>query len=401
MYLTRLSLTNYRIFSRLELDFPRRVILFTGQNAQGKTSILEAVAYLANFSSFSTANDRQLMNFYAPNEPIMVGRIQGEFERAGRRQTIEVRLIQDVAANPGSPRFSKQVLLDGVKKRISDVYGQFNAVTFLPQMSRVIEGAPADRRQYFDEILSQVEPGYSRHLSAYGKALAQRNALLKTLAEVGGDKNQLEPWDEMLARHGAMIMQARILALAALEKQALPIHQRLTRDLEILQFHYLPSYEPLKKPAGQMALPVQTPLDRTGISPEELERGLLAAMKQSCHADIQRGQTSIGPHRDEVRFLSNQIDLGNFGSRGQTRTALLTLKFAEVAWMKQRTGEWPVLLLDEIMAELDPQRRKDLLSVVGQVEQAFLTATDLDMFTPEFVSEHEVWQVKQGIVTRS
>ena len=401
MYLTRLSLTNYRIFSRLELDFPRRVILFTGQNAQGKTSILEAVAYLANFSSFSTANDRQLMNFYAPNEPIMVGRIQGEFERAGRRQTIEVRLIQDVAANPGSPRFSKQVLLDGVKKRISDVYGQFNAVTFLPQMSRVIEGAPADRRQYFDEILSQVEPGYSRHLSAYGKALAQRNALLKTLAEVGGDKNQLEPWDEMLARHGAMIMQARVLALAALEKQALPIHQRLTRDLEILQFHYLPSYEPLKKPAGQMALPVQTPLDRTGISPEELERGLLVAMNQSCHADIQRGQTSIGPHRDEVRFLSNQIDLGNFGSRGQTRTALLTLKFAEVAWMKQRTGEWPVLLLDEIMAELDPQRRKDLLSVVGQVEQAFLTATDLDMFTPEFVSEHEVWQVKQGIVTRS
>ena len=401
MYLTRLSLTYYRIFSRLELDFPRRVILFTGQNAQGKTSILEAVGYLANFSSFSAASDRQLMNFNTPIEPVMVARILGEFVREGRRHTIEVRLIQDAATNPSSPRFSKQVLLDGVKKRISDVYGQFNAVIFLPQMSRVIEGAPADRRQYFDEILSQVESGYSRHLSAYAKALTQRNALLKTLAEVGGDKAQLEPWDELLARHGAMIMHARILALAALEKQAIPIHQRLTRDLEILQFHYQPSYEPLKKPAGQMALPVQTTLDRTGISSDELERGLLAAMKQSTHADIQRGQTSIGPHRDEVRFLSNQIDLGDFGSRGQTRTALLSLKFAEVAWMKQRTGEWPVLLLDEIMAELDPQRRKDLLSVVGQVEQAFLTATDLDMFTPEFVHDHEVWQVNQGIVSRT
>lgn len=401
MYLTRLSLTYYRIFSRLELDFPRRVILFTGQNAQGKTSILEAVGYLANFSSFSAASDRQLMNFNTPIEPVMVARILGEFVREGRRHTIEVRLIQDAATNPSNPRFSKQVLLDGVKKRISDVYGQFNAVTFLPQMSRVIEGAPADRRQYFDEILSQVEPGYSRHLSAYSKALTQRNALLKTLAEVGGDKAQLEPWDELLARHGAMIMHARILALAALEKQAIPIHQRLTRDLEILQFHYQPSYEPLKKPAGQMALPVQTTLDRTGISSDELERGLLAAMKQSTHADIQRGQTSIGPHRDEVRFLSNQIDLGDFGSRGQTRTALLSLKFAEVAWMKQRTGEWPVLLLDEIMAELDPQRRKDLLSVVSQVEQAFLSATDLDMFTPEFVHDHEVWQVNQGIVSRT
>lgn len=401
MYLTRLSLTNYRIFSRLELDFPRRVVLFTGQNAQGKTSILEAVAYLANLGSFSAANDRQLMNFSAPNEPIMVTRILGEFEREERRHTIEVRLIQDAATSPSMPRFSKQVLLDGVKKRVSDVYGQFNAVTFLPQMSRVIEGAPADRRQYFDEILSQVEPGYSRHLSAYSKALTQRNALLKTLAEVGGDKAQLEPWDEMLARHGAAIMRARIFALAALEKLAIPIHQQLTRDLEVLQFHYQPSYEPLKKPAGQMALPVQTTLDRTGITADELERGLMAAMKQSYHADIQRGQTSTGPHRDEVRFLSNQIDLGDYGSRGQTRTALLSLKFAEVAWMKQRTGEWPVLLLDEIMAELDPQRRKDLLSVAGKVEQAFLTATDLDMFTSEFVREHEVWQVNQGIVTRS
>jgi len=400
MYLTRLSLTNYRIFSRLELDFPRRVILFTGQNAQGKTSIIEAVGYLANFSSFSAASDHQLMNFNTPNEPLMVSRILGEFVREGRHHTLEVRLIQDAATSPANPRFSKQVLLDGVKKRISDAYGQFNAVTFLPQMSRVIEGAPADRRQYFDEILSQVEPGYSRHLSAHSKALTQRNALLKTLAEVGGDKAQLEPWDELLAKHGAAIMRARILALAALEKQAIPIHQRLTRDAEILQFHYQPSFEPLKKPAGQMALPVQTTLDRTGISVDDLERGLLAAIKQSTHADIQRGQSSIGPHRDEVRFLSNQIDLGDFGSRGQTRTALLTLKFAEVAWMKQRTGEWPVLLLDEIMAELDPQRRKDLLSVVGQVEQAFLTATDLDMFTPEFVHDHEVWQVNQGIVSR-
>lgn len=401
MYLTRLSLTNYRIFSRLELDFPRRVILFTGRNAQGKTSILEAVAFLANFSSFSAANDRQLMNFFAPVEPLMVARVLGEFERAGRHHSIEVRLIQDAASNPANPRFSKQVLLDGVKKRIGDLYGHFNAVTFLPQMSRIIEGAPADRRQYLDEILSQVETGYSRHLSVYSKALSQRNALLKTLAEVGGDRVQLEAWDDLLARHGAAIMHARILALDALEKQAIPIHQRLTRDLEILQFHYQPSYEPLKKPSGQLALPVQTAMDRTGISSDELERGLLAAYKQSYNADIQRGQTSLGPHRDEVRFLSNQIDLGDFGSRGQSRTALLTLKFAEVEWMKQRTGEWPVLLLDEIMAELDPQRRKDLLSVVGQVEQAFVTATDLDMFTPEFVREHEVWQVDQGIVTRS
>ena len=288
-----------------------------------------------------------------------------------------------------------------MKKTIHDVYGQFNAVTFLPQMSKIIEGAPADRRKYFDDLISQAGGGYSRHLAGYTKALTQRNALLRTLAEGGGDRFQLEPWDSLLANHGAAIMYARIQALTALAKLAVPIHQKLTRDSEILQLIYQPAFEPLKKPAGQMALPVQIAMDRSRIRLEELQHGLLAALKQSWHADIQRGQTSVGPHRDEIRFLSNQIDLGDFGSRGQTRTALLTLKFAEVEWMKLRTGEWPVLLLDEIMAELDPLRRQDLLTVIGRVEQAFLTSTDLEMFHPDFVQKQEVWRVEQGIVRRS
>lgn len=398
MYLTRLALTNFRIFSRLDLQIPRKVILLAGSNAQGKTTILEAAAYLANFSSFYAATDRQLLNFNLQPEPVLVGRIVGEYQRGLRSHTLEVRFIQEFNGSPNAPRFRKEVLLDGVKKRLSEVYGQFNAVSFLPQMSRIIEGSPSDRRQYLDEALAQAQPGYARHSADYTKALNQRNALLKILAERGGDTRQLEAWDEMLSRHGAEIMRARVQALKELEEQAAAVHQQLTRGTELLRLLYKPAYEPLPAPKGQMVLPVQAAVDRSQLSVEDLETGFRKALHAAYREDISRGMTSIGPHRDEFRFIGSGIDLGDFGSRGQGRTALLSLKFAEVQWMHARTGEWPVLLLDEIMAELDPQRRADLLVVLGQVEQALLTSTDLEMFSPEFTRNHEVWRVRDGIV---
>lgn len=398
MHLTRLALTNFRIFSRLDLHFPRKVILLAGSNAQGKTTILEAVAYLANFSSFYAASDRQLLNFNLQPEPVLVGRIVGEYQTRLKTHSLEVRFIQEYNGNPNAPRFRKEVLLDGVKKRLGEVYGQFNAVSFLPQMARIIEGSPSDRRQYLDEALSQAQQGYARHSADYVKALNQRNALLKTLGERGGDTRQLEAWDEMLARHGAELMYARVHLLKELEDLAGPIHQQLTRGTEILRLQYKPSYEPAPAPKGQLALPVQTAVDRSHLSPTDIEAGLRTALHAGYREDISRGMTTLGPHRDEFRFIGSGIDLGDYGSRGQGRTALLSLKFAEVQWMRTKTGEWPVLLLDEIMAELDPERRADLLAVLGQVEQALLTSTDPDMFPAEFTHNHEVWHVRDGLV---
>lgn len=401
MHLKRLSLTHFRAFSRLDIETPRRVILFTGANAQGKTTILEAIAYLATFSSFHASNDRQLLNFNMPNEPIMVGRIVGEFERAGRDHSIEVRFIQEFTPQYANGRFRKQVLLDGVQKRIGELYGQFNVVYFLPQMARIIEGSPSDRRSYIDEILSQVEPGYARNLYQFNKALTQRNALLKTLFETNGDLMQLEAWDDMLAQHGAVLMHGRIRALEELERQALGIHQRLTRDSEILRFVYQPSYDPIASQNGQLDLLVDASKSYVGLSFEDLEKGYKQALVNNRRNDLYRGVTTLGPHRDEIRFLSNGIDLGYYGSRGQTRSALLSLKFSEVAWMKARTGESPVLLLDEIMAELDPQRREDLLSIVDEVDQAMLTTTDQFMFPADFVKRCETWQVHEGLVSKN
>jgi DNA replication and repair protein RecF len=152
---------------------------------------------------------------------------------------------------------------------------------------------------------------------------------------------------------------------------------------------------------GQISLPGVHQLgDASKIEVKEIEAGFAAELQRRRREDIQRGSTSIGPHRDELRFLANQVDLGDYGSRGQIRTALLSLKFAEVEVMKQRSGEWPVLLLDEVMAELDPIRRAALLSLLDRVEQSFVTTTDLDMFEQNFLDQHDVWKVERGVVSK-
>lgn len=398
MYLTRLSLTDFRSFSRLDLDVPREIFLLVGENAQGKTTLLEAIYFLSTFSSFHATTDRQLINFHLPENKTTVGRIIGEFTRRDGSHKIEVRLIREPNGGNGSTRFRKEVLLDGVKRKLNEVVGWLNAVIFLPQMARIIEEGPSERRRYLDMLISQVSPRYVQHLSDYGQTLSQRNALLKMLAERGGDPEQLAVWDGMLARHGAFIMAERIQAIRELEEEAKRIHYDLTHGSEVLRLDYQPAYEPLSQPEGQMALPVSAVADRSGIRIAEIEAGLLEALKTKQREEIARGVTTLGPHRDELRFLSNQVDLSDFGSRGQGRTALLAMKLAEVAWLHQRTGDWPVLLLDETMSELDTQRRADLLAALSECDQAILTSTDLSMFDPAFVADHPVWRVAAGMV---
>ncbi len=398
MHLNRLSLTNFRTFSRLDLDIPREILLLVGGNAQGKTTLLEAIYFLSTFTSFHASSDRQLINFTLPESQLTVGRIVGEFTRKDGNHRLEVRLIREPNGYNGSTRFRKEVLMDGVKHRMNEIVGRFNAVIFLPQMARIIEEGPSERRRYLDMSISQVSPQYVQHLSDYSQTLTQRNALLKQLAERGGDPEQLAVWDGMLARHGAFIIKARIRAIREIEEEAKRLHYALTDGREVLRLDYQPAYDPLAVPEGQMSLTISTVADRSGIEAAEIEQGMLAALKKLQREEIARGITTIGPHRDELRFLSNQVDLGDYGSRGQSRTALLALKLAEVNWLHQRTGEWPVLLLDEIMSELDTRRRLDLLASLSECDQAILTSTDLSMFDEHFVDTHTHWRVEGGMV---
>ncbi len=406
MYLKHLSLTNFRNFARLDLELPRRLILLVGSNAQGKTSVLEAVYFLASFTSFQTHTDRQLINFLEARNPLAVTRLVAEYERGQRKHRLEVRLVLEPTGVNGQ-RLRKEVLLDGVKKQAGDVMGHFNAVIFIPQMSQIIEGGPEERRRYLNLALSQAAPAYAGVLSDYGQALAQRNALLKSLSEGPAARDasrpevrQLDVWDETLTRLGAQIIQWRIEALRQLERLATRIHQDLTNRREILRLSYQPAYDPLPNPEGQIGMKLTTEVDRSSLKLEDIRLGFLARLQQARADDIGRGVTSLGPHRDELRFLANGTDLGDYGSRGQVRTALLALKLAEVDWMKERTGEWPVILLDEVMAELDLQRRADLLHYVEKSEQVLLTATDSRMFDPQFVERAEVWTVEEGSIRR-
>ncbi len=394
MRLLRLSLQNFRNYVRLDETLPAGTLLLVGGNAQGKTSLLEAVYYLATFASFHSRHDRELVNFGAQRWGFpAVGRIVAEFQREGEpaARTLEVRLILE--ANGNGARLRREVLLDGIKKKLSEALGAFNAVLFLPQMTEMVTGAPEARRRYLNMLLSQVQEGYAQALSEYTQALTQRNALLKLLAEQGGDWEQLAYWDARLARRGAELMAARSRALVALEREARQVHWRLTQNMENLRLRYLPAYDPFGE--GQL-LQATDNAALASLSTEALAQGLQEALARRRAEEVARGVTTIGPHRDDFRFLDGKLDLGLYGSRGQIRTALLSLKMAEMAWMTRETGRRPVLLLDEILAELDARRREDLQAYLAEAEQVILTTTDLGLFDADFVARSTVWHLEEG-----
>lgn len=401
MYLTHLSLTNFRNFARLDVDVPRGAVMLVGANAQGKTSLLEAIYFLATFSSFHASSDRQLIHFIAAREDLAVSRIVANYSRDGENHRLEVRIIQEAGEFNGASRVRKEILRDGVKQKTSEIVGSFNAVLFLPQMLLVIEGAPEERRRYLNLACAQVLSRYPVALTDYTRALTQRNALLRQLNERGGDAGQLDYWDEQLASSGAQLVEARIRAIQELEYQAALIHQELTRGGAVLRLSYQPAFDPLGRPSGQYALPLDAPVDRSNLSIERIRDGFRDRLAARRNEDIARGVTVLGPHRDELRFLENGIDLGMYGSRGQVRTAMLALKLAEVRWMHGKTGQWPVLLLDEVLAELDHDRRKDLVARLSVSEQSLLTTTDVDLFDREFVEQATLWRVSGGRVEQS
>jgi DNA replication and repair protein RecF len=397
MYLEHLSLTNFRSLARLDVDLPRRATVLVGSNAQGKTSVLEAVYFLAAFTSFQTHADRQIVNFHEAKNPLAVTRLVAEFQRAGARRRLEARLILEPSGVNGQ-RLRKEILLDGVRRHANEVIGHFNAVIFVPQMSQIIEGGPEERRRYLNLALAQAVPAYARALSEYNQALAQRNALLKALNDRGGDSNQLQVWDDALVGFGSQIILWRIEAVQQIERLAARVHHELTRGAEILRLAYEPAFDPLPKPDGQMGLKLDTAIDRSSIQLDEIQRGFSARLLQLRVEEIARGMTTIGPHRDDLRFVINKADVGEYGSRGQMRTTLLALKLAEAEWMRERSGEWPVVLLDEVMAELDPQRRSDLLKYVDGEQQVLFTTTDLGPFDPAFIESARIWDVQNGVV---
>jgi DNA replication and repair protein RecF len=407
MRIRYLSLTNFRNYARLELTFPERPVLLHGGNAQGKTSLLEAVYLLATGSSPLASSDRELIRWQAEAEGLPYARVWAEVERRDQGVELDVTLEKHALSN-GTTRLQKTIRVDRAQKHQSDLSGKLNVVLFTPQNVDLISGPPSGRRRYMNDALCQVEEVYSEALGQYTKALRQRNAALRHVRDEGGTPAQLAPFENVLARNGVTIAARRRAFLDHLSSRVKRIHERLTGGEEWLRLEYVPNFDPAAPPAlkYQMGMALQgnrePPPD---VSFDDLVEAYRRVLVERRPEEIARGATVLGPHRDEIRFIAgspalgtHEVDLGTYGSRGQQRTAVLSLKLAELGWMREQTGQTPVLLLDEVLAELDKARRAYLLGQVNSVEQAILTATDPEMFSAEFLEQAAVWKVKAGIV---
>lgn len=397
MQIDHLSLTNFRNYARLELSLPAGCpVVFCGDNAQGKTSVLEAIYYLATSTSPYTTSDRQLIHWRTEGDPIPFARLSAELGlRPGAYDKLDITLMLDMSS--GAPRFKKSVKHNSVEKRVMDVIGLLNVVLFLPQDLSLVEGSPADRRRFMNATLQQVDRDYFLALHEYEKLLPQRNALLKRISEKRAGAVELEYWDEQLAQNGAVIIAGRQRFLRELEVKARDNHFALTGGLETLSLKYLPSIMPRADgDGGQLSfdvlgLDLNRQLAADDIAPQFQEQ-LLARRNEA----IRRGVTLAGPHRDELRLLINERDSGLYGSRGQARTAVMALKFAELEWMRDQLGAYPLFLLDEVVAELDGKRRQFLLDRLDGQAQTLITTTELDIFDSAFLGRSRVYRVENG-----
>jgi DNA replication and repair protein RecF len=389
MHVSQLSLRDFRNYQKLDLQTPPGISLLYGPNAAGKTSVLEALFYLATTRSPRISADRELVRWDAVGEAGVTpfARVAAEVRRSAGRVRLEV-IVQRRADEDGQLTNTSQKLvrIDKRPARAIDLVGQLRVVLFTPADLTLVDGPPAERRRYIDITLSQLDPHYVRTLAQYQKIAQQRNSLLRSWRErrrpPRGVDDELGYWDQELAAAGGYILAERLRAVAELNTIVGPLFCAISGDDAPLLIEYRPS----------MALDGLR--DAGGLS-QRLAQELRATRRD----ELARGQTLIGPHRDDLGFTVAGIDLGRYGSRGQQRSVTLTLKLGEADLMRQRSGDAPVLLLDDMLSELDARRRTHLLDAIRRPEQqTLLSATDLSDFGAEFLDEITRLRVEGGMI---
>ena len=409
MFLSHLTLEHFRNYSALSHDFAAPFTLIQGRNAQGKTNLLEAIHYLATSKSSHARTEKEVVGWSATGEPIPYSRIRGVVQQANSETELEILFS---SRGDSDENFAKQVRVNGVNRRGIDLIGNLRAVLFLPEDVVLVAGSPGERRRYLDIALCQIDRSYTQHLSRYQKVTTQRNSLLRRLREENasyrdpGVVAQLRFWDEQLVEHGAFILAQRYSFMGRLDPAAHTIHQELSAGLEHLQLVYQPSFDPgFLGESDYRRLVKGDVTPHTGRLPDSplvlaaLQETFLKKLDSRRSREMAAGATLYGPHRDDMAFLVNKRDLRTYGSRGQQRTGALALKLAEVQAMTAETGETPILLLDDVMSELDAQRRATLLAALAGVSQAVVTATDWEDFSPEFRAQAQLLHVDGGLLS--
>jgi len=380
-----LSLTNFRNYVRLELDLPPNISVFQGANAQGKTNLLESICFLATTRFSRPVAERELVNWNALNEKMPFARLSANIQRDTRDVKLDIVLQpRSMAGGAGGAitvPMQKHIRVNGVGKRGVDLIGQLNMVMFSPRDIDLISGEPSLRRRYLDITNSQVDPRYLMALQRYNKVLTRRNHLLRQIAAHQAGADELAFWDQELVSTGSYIVLRREQSLKQLNDLANPVNEQLSGGREKLEIRYRRSID-----AG----------GSESDSLDDVEQAFKRALKESFQREIARGVSLIGPHRDDFGFWVNQVDMGPFGSRGQQRTIALALKLGEVKFMLAETGQTPVLLLDDVLSELDSERRDHLMEAVTNYQQVLITTTDIDRFPPGFLARAEQFTVQNG-----
>lgn len=368
MRLNELQLQNFRNYETLSLSFEKNLVIFLGENAQGKTNVLESIYVLALTRSHRTTNEQELIQWDQTQAAI-----RGVIAKKHAEVPLELFLTK-------KGRKTKVNHLE--QKKLSSYIGQLNVILFAPEDLSLVKGSPQLRRKFLDMEIGQIDPVYLYDLVQYQKVLKQRNQYLKQLAEKKQtDELYLTILTEQLVEFGSKILFARQKFVQRLEYWANQLHQKISQSKEQLAIDYLSSV-----PDGEWAdlATVQTAFK------EALER-----VKQK---ERFRQVTLVGPHRDELLFLINQKNVQNFGSQGQQRTTALSVKLAEIDLIKEETGEYPVLLLDDVMSELDDARQLHLLETIEGKVQTFLTTTTLEHVKDKMTVEPQIFYVRQGQV---
>lgn len=366
MYLQHLTLRDYRNYQSVDTDFSPQINVLIGANAQGKTNLLESVYALALARSHRTNNDRDLIRFGSE-----FARVDGTVVRS----TGPVKLGLVVSKQ------GKRARINGRDApRLSQYLGKLNVILFAPEDLNLVKGSPALRRRFIDMEFGQMSAKYLYNLAQYKVTLKQRNAYLKQLKYGQAlDTVYLDVLTEQLAQFGAAVAVARAELLANMGQFAGVIHHDITRGGEELQLRY------------------ETQIDDQALQSEEATtKDLLAQYQQARSRELDQGTTLVGPHRDDIEFIVNDRNVAVYGSQGQQRTAALAVKLAEIDLMKQETGEYPVLLLDDVLSELDDSRQTHLLKAIQDKVQTFLTTTSLDGIAREIIQAPNVLRVQAG-----
>ena len=358
MIIKSLELSNFRNYEQLRIDFSGNTNILFGDNAQGKTNILEAVAVAGTTRSHKGSRDREMIRFGQDES-----HIRAMVEKNGSLHQIDLHLKRSQ---------SKGIAVNRVPiKKASELFGILNIVFFSPEDMNIIREGPTKRRRFLDMELSQLDRIYLSDLSNYNKVLSQRNQLLKDLEFQPELRDTLDIWNQQLLEYGIRIIRRRSSFIHRLNDIIVDIHRNITGDREKLVLKYEPD-------AGA----------------DDFARRLL--MQEDT--DLRMRTTTVGPHRDDIRFEVNGIDIRTYGSQGQQRTAALSLKLSEIETVKEIIKDTPVLLLDDVLSELDQHRQNDLLNQIHDV-QTIITCTGLDEFVKNRFPIDKVFFVKEGTVT--